>query len=105
MSRTANAARGEASFRVGDATLLLRPSFAALVAAEGELGPLFELADRAAEGRISLSEIVILFDHLSSGGRPSSVDRAAIGEALVTSGLAAAMPPLRAVLVQLLQGR
>ena len=34
----ANPARGEASIRVAGETLVLRPSFAALVAAEAELG-------------------------------------------------------------------
>jgi len=43
MSRAANSARGEAGFTVGGAAILLRPSFAALVAAEEELGPLFAL--------------------------------------------------------------
>lgn len=44
----ANPERGEAALRVGGATVVLRPSFAALVAAEGELGPLFALVERAA---------------------------------------------------------
>ncbi len=43
--------------------LVLRPSFAALVAAEQELGPLFALVERAAEGRLALGEMVALFWH------------------------------------------
>ncbi|WP_265561942.1 gene transfer agent family protein [Sphingomicrobium arenosum] len=104
-ARGANEARGEAAFRVGDATLVLRPSFEALVAAEEELGPLFALCDRASEGRVSIGELAILFDHLSRHARPTAVDREAIGNALVTGGLAAAMPILRTILVQILQGR
>ncbi len=38
MSRPANPVRGEASIRVAGETLVLRPSFAALVAAEGRSG-------------------------------------------------------------------
>ena len=53
-----NGARGEASLRVGGAALLLRPSFAALVAAEGELGSLFALVERAASQGLMLGEIV-----------------------------------------------
>lgn len=41
----ANALRGEAELRVDGRVLVLRPSFAALVAAEAELGPLFALVE------------------------------------------------------------
>ncbi len=57
---------------------MLRPSFAALVAAEEELGPLFALVERAAEGELALSEIAALFDHLSrgaAGGDHARADR------------------------------
>ena len=103
MSR-ANPHRGEASFVVGGETLVLRPSFAALVAAEEELGPLFALVERAAEGQISLSEIAALFDH-ASAGRPAAITRTRIGDAIVAAGLAKATPVLRVLLAQILQGR
>ena len=45
----ANQARGEAALVIGGETLRLRPSFAALVAAEAELGPLFALVERAGQ--------------------------------------------------------
>ena len=45
-----NMARGEALIRVGGAELTLRPTFAALVAAEDELGSLFALVG-AGSGR------------------------------------------------------
>ena len=70
--RRANPHRGEASFVVGGETLLLRPSFQALVAAEEELGPLFALVERAADGKLSLREIVALFDH-ASAERPKAI--------------------------------
>lgn len=101
---SANKWRGEASLTVGGEPILLRPSFAALVAAEQELGPLFALVERAAEGRMALGEMAALFDHLSSG-RPERIDRARIGEALVEQGLAKVSPVLRLVLGQILQGR
>ena len=43
MMRSANNARGEASLTLESGNVMLRPSFAALVAAEEELGPLFAL--------------------------------------------------------------
>ena len=57
----ANVARGEAALVVGSAVLTVRPSFAALVAAEAELGPLFALVERAAAGELRLSEMAALF--------------------------------------------
>ena len=101
---TANPYRGEASLAVGGETLLLRPSFTALVAAEEELGSLFELVERAAEGRLRLQETAALFDHLSRG-RPEAVTRARIGEAVVEKGLMGIAPVLKTVLAQILQGR
>ena len=54
MSGEANPLRGEAELRIGGVAHVLRPSFAALVAAESELGPLFALVERAADGRLGL---------------------------------------------------
>ena len=100
----ANPHRGEANLVVGGETLLLRPSFSALVAAEEELGPLFALVERAADGKLSLKEIAALFDHVSSD-RPKAITRDRIGEAIVAVGLAQVTPALRQLLGQILQGR
>jgi len=102
--KNANRHRGEASITVGGETLLLRPSFSALVAAEEELGSLFALVEQAAEGRLKLQQIAALFDHLSRG-RPEAITRERIGEALVEKGIAGVAPTLRVVLAQILQGR
>ena len=104
MSAAANALRGEAELRVGDRTYVLRPSFAALVAAEVELGPLFALVERAADGRLGLGELASLFWHCVRD-RPEALTREAVGEAVVTQGLAAVTPALRGLLGQILQGR
>ena len=100
----ANRHRGEASLVVSGETLVLRPSFAALVAAEEELGPLFALVEQASEGRLSLMQVAALFDHLSAG-RPPGIERKAIGEAVVEQGLVAVAPLIKIVLGQILQGR
>lgn len=102
---SANPHRGEASLRVGGETILVRPSFGALVAAEEELGPLFALVERAAEGRLGVGEMAALFDHLSREGRPVGIDRKRIGEAIVEQGLVAVSPQLKLVLLQILQGK
>ena len=49
MSAACNPARGEAGLMVAGQMRVVRPSFAALVAAEGETGPLLALVDRAAD--------------------------------------------------------
>lgn len=104
MSAGANRLRGEAAIRVAGETLLLRPSFAALVAAEDELGPLFALVERAAAGELRLAELVALFWHCLAE-RPAGMTRDALGEAIAAGGLAAATPVLRTLLQQILQGR
>lgn len=101
---SANPYRGEAGLTVGGETLVLRPSFSALVAAEQELGPLFALVERASEAKLSLQEIAALFDHLSSD-RAGGITRERIGEAIVERGLAGITPILRVLLGQILKGR
>lgn len=104
MSVAANRMRGEAMLRTGDTDILLRPTFAALVAAEEELGPLFALVERAAAGQLKLSEMVALFWHCSvAGGDP--VDRNGFSEAVVAGGIAAATPALKTLLGQILAGQ
>ena len=104
MADLANSVRGEGSLRVGGETLVLRPSFAALVAAESELGPLFALVERAAEGRLGIGEMVGLFWHCLREC-PEGVTRERLGEAVVEAGLAAVTPVLRGLLRQILAGK
>jgi len=101
---SANPYRGEASLEVGGETLILRPTFGALIAAEEELGSLFELVERAAEGALKLQQIAALFDHLSRS-RPEAITRERIGDAVVEKGLAKVTPILKRILTQILQGR
>ena len=100
---SANPHRGEAEITVCGETLVLRPSFSALVAAEQELGSLFTLVERAAEGKMTLQEIAALFDHLSVE-RSAAIRREQIGQAVVELGLARTTPVLRVVFGQILQG-
>jgi hypothetical protein len=101
---SANPARGEASVRVGGENLVLRPSFAALVAAEQEIGPLFTLVERAAAGALGLGEMVALFWHCLADA-PEGMTRERFGDGVVAGGIAAATPALKALLGQILAGR
>jgi hypothetical protein len=100
----ANSARGEAVLMVAGEALTVRPSFAALVAAEAELGSLFALVERAASGEMRLSEMAALFWHCVDA-RPEALTREQVGEAVVAMGLAQASPVLKSVLRQVLMGR
>jgi hypothetical protein len=103
MSGAANPARGEATLRLHGETLVLRPSFAALVAAEGEVGSLFALVERAAAGRLTLAELVALLWHCLRDPAPMSRD--AFAEAVTAGGIAAATPALKTLIAQILGGR
>jgi Phage tail tube protein, GTA-gp10 len=100
----ANPARGEASIVCGGETVLLRPSFAALVAAEQELGSLFALVERASAGELHLAEMIALFWHCRHGA-PDAITRERLGEAVVAAGLSRSTPALRALLQQILAGQ
>ena len=104
MTSAPNPARGEAAVRVAGEMLVLRPTFAALVAAEQELGPLFALVERAADGRLALAELVALFWHCRHGA-PEALTREALGEAVVAQGIAAVTPALKLLLRQILAGQ
>ena len=104
MTAGPNPVRGEAGVRVAGETLVLRPSFAALVAAEESLGPLFALVERAADGTLGVGEIVTLFWHCLCDP-PEGLTREQLGDAVIEAGLAAATPVLRVLLRQILQGR
>ena len=100
---SANRIRGEASLAVGGHERVLRPTFAALVAAEDELGPLFALVERAGAGQLRLAELAALFWHCLA--ERDGLTRDAVGEAVLATGLAGCAPALRGLLGQILQGR
>ena len=98
-----NAVRGEAVLTINGRACLLRPSFNALVQAEEELGPLFDLVERAGDGKLRLTDMAALFWHcLAERG---DLTRDAVGEAVVAQGLAASTKPLRILLGEILKGR
>ncbi|MGN6497748.1 MAG: gene transfer agent family protein [Tsuneonella sp.] len=95
--------RGEASLTIAEREYLLRPTFAALVAAEEELGPLFALVERAGSGQLKLAEMTALFWHCLA--ERDGLTREELGEAAAHAGLAACAKPLRTLLGAILQGR
>lgn len=102
--KAANPLRGDVALRLGGQDFVLRPSFAALVAAEGEVGPLFGLIERAGEGQLALRELAAVMWHCLDGA-PEGLTRDGFGEALMAEGLAAVMPAFRQLAVAILGGR
>lgn len=98
----ANPERGEAVLTICGVPRLLRPTFSALVSAEEEIGPLFELVERTGAGQLRLAEMVALFWHCLADR--DAIAREAVGEAVAHLGLAASAKPLRVLLAQILQG-
>ena len=82
---------------------VLRPSFAALVAAEEELGPLFALVERARRateaGRDGRAVLAL------PGRAATALTREQLGEAVDGAGPGRSAPALRVLLAQILQGR
>lgn len=104
MTGSANKARGEASLTLESGNVMLRPSFAALVAAEEELGPLFALVERAAAGNLKLSEMVALFWHCRHDAG-AEMTRDSFSESVTKAGLSAMTPALKILLGQILSGQ
>jgi len=103
ITRSANAQRGEAELPINGQTLVLRPSFENLVAAEEEVGSLFSLVERASEGAITLTEIAaLLWNCIAAEQRPS---REEVGNAVLAMGMVEATKPVRIILAQVLQGQ
>ena len=102
MTGQANPLRGEAMLTIMGEPCLLRPSFAALVAAEDELGPLFALVERAAQSQMRLSELAALFWHCLADKNAATRDD--LECAVIAAGLARCAEPLRCLLRQILQG-
>jgi len=89
---SANRVRGEATLCIGGRDHL----------AEEELGPLFDLVERAGEGKLRLAEIVALFWHCLADRE--RIGRKEVGEAVMAQGLAASAKPLRVLLGEILKG-
>lgn len=103
MTRLANTARGEAQIILSGQSFRLRPTFNALVAAEDELGSLFALVERAADGRLKLSEMVALFWHCRDAA--DDISRTDFSAAVAEAGLVHATPALKILVSQILGGR
>jgi Phage tail tube protein, GTA-gp10 len=81
----------------------LRPSFENLVAAEAEIGSLFELIEAAGAGKITLTQMTALLWHCVVP-RDEMVSRTDFEVAVLHHGLAQITPAFRAILETILAG-
>ncbi len=93
--------RGEVELRLGADALRLRPSFAALVAAEAEVGSLFGLLERAGAGDMRLGEMAALFWHCLA---EQDGDRAGFEARLMEQGPLSLLVPYRQLLAAIFGG-
>jgi len=104
VSAAANPARGESALDVGGKSMTVRPSFQALVAAEQDVGPLFALVEKAAEGKLTLADTVALVWHCIVD-RPDELTKERLGELIAEAGIAALTPLVRRLFGQILKGK
>lgn len=103
VQRPANPLRGEVELVLPGLSLRLRPSFAALVAAEAEVGGLAAAIERAAAGDIRFADVAGLFWHCAIDD-PRRPDRSALEQALVRAGLGRVTPAYRTLLLRIYSG-
>ena len=99
----ANPARGEATLTLAGQPMTVRPSFAALVAAEQQVGPLFALVETAAAGKLTLADTVALIFHCLVD-RPGDMTQQTLGDEVVQLGIAVLTPVLQVLLGQIIKG-
>jgi hypothetical protein len=93
---TANAERGEVML----GPWKLRPSYAALVAAEAEIGSLFALLERTSAGQVTLADMICLLWHCAE----TDVSRDTFAGNCVSLGIAKLTPAYRQLIETALAG-
>jgi hypothetical protein len=89
---------------LGNTAFVCRPTYAALVAAEAEIGSLFALVERASTGSMMLSEMVALIWHCRADAS-QDLSRAGFEQRCVEAGLAHVTPLFRQLMEQALGGQ
>ncbi|MFQ3594895.1 MAG: GTA-gp10 family protein [Sphingomonadaceae bacterium] len=96
--------RGEVMLEAGTLRLPLRPTFAALVAAEQEVGSLVLLMRRVADGDVRLADAGPLLWHCAVASGEVRVGRDAFEAKLAEAGVQALLPAYRGLLARIFAG-
>jgi hypothetical protein len=94
------------NFLRGEATLgayHFRPGYAALVAAEAEIGSLFALLERTGDNSVTLSDMMALLWHCLRDA-PATLTRAQFDEDIFARGIAQITPVYRCLIEAALTG-
>lgn len=109
MSDRANSLKGEVEIRLGGERFVMRPSFAAIMAIEADLGGVVPLARRAARGDFGLRDLTVIVREglnahaRAAGVKPFDADR--VGAMILAEGIANVAGPVRDFLTAVLSGR
>jgi Phage tail tube protein, GTA-gp10 len=87
----------------GGQSIAFRPSYAALVSAEADVGSLFALVECASNGALKLHDMIALLWHCRVD-TPASLSLDAFGALCVEAGLSHITPVFRALIEQALGG-
>jgi hypothetical protein len=88
---------------VGNQLIAFRPSYAALVAAEADIGSLFALVECASSGRLKMHDMIALLWHCRVD-TPATLTFDAFGALCLEAGLSQITPVFRQLIEQALGG-
>lgn len=104
MTDRANPLKGEVEIELGRERFVMRPTFAAIMEIEGELGGVVPLARRAAGGDFGLREVAVIVCAGLNGFGARRFTREEVGELILAAGIANAAAPVRDLLTNVLKG-
>ncbi len=103
MSERANSLKGEVEITLSGERYVMRPSFAAIMAIEAELGGVVPLARRAAKGDFGLKDLTVIVRE-GLGAYGTRLERNEVGAMILAEGLANVAGPVRDFLTTVLSG-
>lgn len=104
----ANPLRGEVAITLDGQAFVMRPTFAAIMEIETELGGVVPLARRAAAGDFGLRDLAVVIRAGLNGAADADderrVDLDHVGEMIIATGVANVTGPVRDLLTRILGG-
>lgn len=98
-----NPVRGEVQLDLNGQIYELRPTYAALVAAEAEIGSLFAVVESATDGQLKLADMMAVLWYCHQAAQNGG-DRITFAENCMAAGLARLTPAFRSLMEQVLGG-
>lgn len=102
-SDSPNPLKGEVEIVLGAERRIMRPTFAAIMEIEGELGGVVPLARRAAKGEFGLRDLAVVI-HAGLNGAGGEETLEDVGQHVLEIGVANVTAPVRDFLTNVLNG-